>query len=80
MKLYKTFNTAVKNNKNKGKPIIKVGKAFVVFEDGDGSVDLTEIAVIRGGSYTGNVNVRHLERLGNANWAEKGSPGSVRTL
>jgi hypothetical protein len=67
MKTHKRFKTA-KNHCLEGKQIIKVGNLYLT-----GADDLTEIAILNDkGQYRGNVIVKHLQRLGNANWAVAG--------
>lgn len=67
MKAHKKFSTA-KKHCEPGKQIVKVGNLYLT-----GADDLTEIVVLTfKGQYDGNVIVKHLQRLGNANWAIAG--------
>lgn len=80
MKAFKKFSSAEKANRGTENPILKAGEFYLVFEAGDdlAPAELSEFAVLRSRNgnksyaYVGQVTVRHLERLGNANWAEKG--------
>jgi hypothetical protein len=68
MKAYKRYGAARKAAE--GQPIIRVGKLYIVGIDA-----LTEIAVINSvGTLAGWVTARHLDRLGNANWAKTSDP------
>lgn len=58
-------NYTVAKREAKGTPIVKVGKFYVI-----GIAKLDEIAIVENGSYKGIVTAGHLNRLGNANWAE----------
>ena len=69
MKSYKRYGDAVRAAH--GRPIIRIGKLHLV---GD-ITELTSINLIAGsGTITGNITVGHLDRLGNANWAEAKQP------
>jgi hypothetical protein len=74
MQAFKKLSTAAQHAQP-GEPIVRVGDLYVV-----GMTSTTdEIAVLRHEpsrfaergcwTYAGHVNVGHLERLGNANWA-----------
>jgi hypothetical protein len=75
MRAFKRYGSAVKANTD-GAPIIKVGGIYLVFDPGEiVNAETTELAVLRrcdrrSYQYSGQVTVRHLTRLGNANWAE----------
>ena len=65
MKAYKRFSTAQKNSE--GKFIVRVGNLYVV---GDFK-SYTSIAILNtDGASLGHVTIKHLQRLGNANWAK----------
>jgi len=67
MKAFKRFSAA-KQAAN-GQPIIRIGDTYLVGVTIDGGY-MTEISLIApDGHISGNVTVRHLDRLGNANHA-----------
>lgn len=65
MKVYKTFGKAKVEAGNR--PIIRLGKFYFV-----GCSAFTECSLIdqKTGVVCGHVSMKHLNRLGNANWAE----------
>jgi len=65
MKAYKKFSTAQKNSE--GKLIVRVGDLYVV---GDFKSYTGIAALNTDGTVLGHVTVKHLQRLGNANWAK----------
>lgn len=71
-KTYKSYAAAVRANKANSKSVIvRVGDIYVVGE----FHSTTEVAVINDyGNITGHVTLQHLERLGNANYAEARLP------
>lgn len=70
MKTYRRYSSAAAAAN--GKPIIQVGKTYLVGEPGDEIDGLTSITLISNQNHVGTVTARHLDRLGNANWATPG--------
>jgi len=67
MKIYKRYATALKAAA--GRPIVRVGSAYVV---GDVTVATSIELIAPSGGIAATVTCRHLNRLGNANWATPG--------
>ena len=71
MKVFKTLKSAM--NAAAGHPVVRVGgskKIYIVVEDDLVGIGLCEVEVISSsGVITGQVSLRHLDRLGNANRA-----------
>lgn len=68
LKTYKRYGAAIKAAQ--GQPIVRVGNLYIVGVD-----SITEVALIcPKGGVAGNVTLRHLDRLGNANHAVR-APG-----
>jgi hypothetical protein len=75
MKAFKNINAARKAAN--GMPLIRVGKLYIVTGQDLVGTSLTEIAVVSPtGKLTGYVTARHLDRLGNANWATPERPNN----
>jgi hypothetical protein len=77
MKAFKKHATAAKYAGDL--PIIKVGDLYIVGEGGLADMAHTTIAVLTkskiGHKYAGQVTVRKLAALGNANWAARADNG-----
>lgn len=76
MKTFKRFSAAIKHAESIGtQTILKVADLYIVMP-ADRPEGMTEFAVLtradgtRGYFYHGHVSVKHLKRLGNANWAQ----------
>jgi hypothetical protein len=69
MKSYKTYGAAKKAAGQN--PIVKIGDLYIVGTTLEGC-GLDEIQLIDTNRHiVGNITMRHLNRLGNANWAER---------
>lgn len=67
LKTYKTYSAA--QEAANGKPILRIGQALHIV--GCDDLGLTEIAIISpSGSVSGHITMRHLNRLGNGNYAK----------
>jgi hypothetical protein len=65
-KVFKTYDGAKKASS--GLPILRVGNLYII-----GMKSLDEVTLIDSkGTHCGNVTMKHLNRLGNANWATSG--------
>jgi hypothetical protein len=65
VKTFKRYSSALKYAN--GKPVLSLaGKLYVVGLDDHTSIELTDAQ----GHIVGQVTLRHLQRLGNANWAD----------
>jgi len=75
LKVFKKYSTARANIDYQGDIIVRVGNLFIV-----GADTLTSLEIIEpDGRVWGHVTTRHLQRLGNANWATPDPRFAVRT-
>lgn len=71
VRTHKKLSTARKYSK--GEPILRVGRSDGLYITGMGELD--EVSIVRpDGAITGNVILKHLDRLGNANHAVAAHP------
>jgi hypothetical protein len=73
VKAFKTYGAARKHAN--GGPVIRVGYIYIAAPERDLSdLGMTSIELLNSsGGITGGVTLKHLERLGNANWATANS-------
>ncbi len=75
MRLYKTYGAA--KRKAGGSPILAVGTHYLVGIDAFTGVSVVDTD---NGHITGNIQLRHLDRLGNANYAKAVKPRNVHAF
>lgn len=69
LKVFKGYNVAKKNAN--GLPIVKIGQHYLVLDTSLIGLKITEVSLINPDGYTtGTIIMGHLDRLGNANYAE----------
>lgn len=70
VKAYRSYQRAIAAND--GEPIVRFGDLYIV-----GADQFTEVALLEKGTQVAHVSMRHLRRLGNANWAQPGEGGAA---